>query len=298
MYVCMYGNKHLHNKSQETLSISCYTSCEGLGLAKTTKNVKNCKCRGKSSGFVFFGWSVCWCRDRSLFCSVLQRNQPKHNWHPCSSWISVEGHTLRPASIPLLKRASKKVVSGSGLPWNGWSKQVIFQGNVVHVKAGWPLFPPIPQALGTVFFFLIPLKVLETLWKMTFTGSLCWCVFCNALWGGHSAWNVSDTYCTQSVCLLKTDKKGGEFKPWCITLVFSACVHVKLAYLCVSWRVVAARHCVWIVFRRRPSCTQRVSLPCAVGHEPGAGKSFERSFHSLLCGRCVFFSPPLLACSM
>ncbi len=49
----MYGNKHLHNKSQETLSISCYTSCEGLGLAKTTKNVKNCKCRGKSSGFVF-----------------------------------------------------------------------------------------------------------------------------------------------------------------------------------------------------------------------------------------------------
>lgn len=113
MYVCMYGNKHLHNKSQETLSISCYTSCEGLGLAKTTKNVKNCKCRGKSSGFVFFGWSVCWCRDRSLFCSVLQRNQPKHNWHPCSSWISVEGHTLRPASVPLLKRASKKVVSGS-----------------------------------------------------------------------------------------------------------------------------------------------------------------------------------------
>lgn len=54
----MYGNKHLHNKSQETLSISCYTSCEGLGLAKTTKNVKNCKCRGKSSGFVFF-WLEC-----------------------------------------------------------------------------------------------------------------------------------------------------------------------------------------------------------------------------------------------
>lgn len=121
MYVCTHENKHLHNKSQETLSISCYTSCEGLGLAKTTKNMW----KSLSAGGKVAVSSVCWCQDRGLFCSVLQRNQPKHNWHPCSSWIPVEGHTLRPASVPLLMRESKKKCS---LPWNGWWNQVIFQG--------------------------------------------------------------------------------------------------------------------------------------------------------------------------
>lgn len=101
---------------------------------------------------------------------------------------------------------------------------MIFQSHVVHVKAGWPLFPPISQALGTAFFFHIPLKVLESLWKTTFTGSLCWCVFCNALWGGRSAWNVSDTYCTQSVCLLKTDEKEN----W-----NSDASHLYLVHVCI-----------------------------------------------------------------
>lgn len=224
MYVCMYENKHLHNKSQGTLSISCYTSCEGLGLAKTIKNVRNCKCRGKVAVWFIWGWSVCWCRDRRLFCSVLQRNQPTHNWHPCSSWIPVEGHTLR-CHVGLRTPAflcwwGRVVVSGSLVypetaGQNRWS--------VIHVKACWPLFPPISQALGTAFFLPIPLKVLETLWKMTFTGSLCWCVFCNALWGGHSAWNVSDTYCTQSVCLLKTEEEN----------LYTDASHLYLVHVCI-----------------------------------------------------------------
>lgn len=60
-----------------------------------------------------------------------------------------------------------------------------------------------------------------------FTGSLCWCAFCNALWGGRSAWNVSDTYCTQNVCLLKTDKKIR------IKRIYTAKQHICILCMCI-----------------------------------------------------------------
>ncbi len=74
----MYENKHLHNKSQGTLSISCYTSCEGLGLAKTTKNVRNCKCRGKSSGLVFLGAGVSVGVETDVFSAPYYRGISQH----------------------------------------------------------------------------------------------------------------------------------------------------------------------------------------------------------------------------
>lgn len=128
MYVCMYENKHLH-KSQGTLSISCYTSCEGLGLAKTTKNVRNCKCRGKSSGLVFLGLECLLVSRQTSF--LLRITEESANTQLASMFFmnpSWEPHFTEPrwftyASVPLLMRASSGQRESS-LPWNGWSKRV------------------------------------------------------------------------------------------------------------------------------------------------------------------------------
>lgn len=88
-----------------------------------------------------------------------------------------------------------------------------------------------------------------------FTGSLCWCVFCNALWGGHSAWNVSDIYCTRNVCLLKADKnKWREFTHWSGTFVFCACMCILGGYIPVC--VLACRCSSSLRVKRFPQKTQ------------------------------------------
>lgn len=108
--------------------------------------------------------------------------------------------------------------------------------------------------LEAIFLFYPP-KVLEILWKMMFTGSLCWCVFCNALWGGHSAWNVSDIYCTRNVCLLKADKnKWREFTHWSSTFVFCACMCILGGYIPVC--VLACRCSSSLRVKRFPQKTQ------------------------------------------
>lgn len=67
--------------------------------------------------------------------------------------------------------------------------------------------------------------------------------------------------------------------------------------LCASWRVAAARRCVWNVSRRKPSCRRTASRRCAAGHELWAATFSWTSSRSRGRDRCASSSPLPRACT-
>lgn len=246
MYVCMYENKHIYTiKARKHCPIAA-THVRGFDIKWNAYMWKIVNYGGSSIlAGVPVGAKIH--IEQSSFSTAYYRE------------IIQDTNPVWPASLPLTMRmTNKRGQQECSLVWTG-----DFPEPCRTHEGGVDFFVSFdPSSPGIRDFLFLP----QSFWNPVFTCSLCWCVFCNASWDGHSAWNVSDTYCTQNVCLL-----------------------------CEFWRVAAAHHCVWNVFRRKPSCIRRVFRLYAAVRVPAAAKSFWRSFHNLLCDRCVFSCPPLLA---